>query len=105
MSVLRIKDDNDQWQTVTTWGDYYILGFSATLPSTAWSSNMQTITNSNLIANGYNYIVTSASENFVDYTSAQIYADDVTTDNVMTFHCTVTPITDLSVNIMKVKIS
>ena len=105
MSVLKIKDNNNQWQTVTTWGDYYILGFTATLSSAAWSSNSQTITNSNFIANGYNYIVTPTGDDFIAYADAQIYADDVVINNEMTFHCSVVPTSDLMINIMKVKIA
>lgn len=105
MSVLKIKDSSNQWQTLTTWGDYNILGFTVTLSSSSWSSNAQTVTNSNFVTTGYSYIVAPSSSNFTDYTDAQIYADDVTTASQMTFHCSTAPSSNITVNIIKVKIA
>ena len=76
--------------------------FTITLASASWSSNAQTVSNANFIASGYAYIVSPASASFSDYGNAQIYADDVTTDGSMTFHCTSAPSTNLTVNIARV---
>lgn len=76
--------------------------FTVTLASASWSSNAQTVSNANFIASGYAYIVSPASASFSDYGNAQIYADDVTTDGSMTFHCTSAPSTNLTVNIARV---
>lgn len=76
--------------------------FTVTLASASWSSNAQTVSNANFIASGYAYIVSPASASFADYGAAQIYADDVTTDGSMTFHCTSAPSTNLTVNIARV---
>lgn len=76
-------------------------GFTVTLASASWSSNTQTVSNANFIASGYAYIVSPASASFADYGAAQIYADDVSTDGQMTFHCTDAPSSDLTVNIVR----
>lgn len=76
--------------------------FTITLASASWSSNAQTVSNANFIASGYAYIVSPASASFSDYGSSQIYADDVTTDGSMTFHCTSAPSSNLTVNIARV---
>lgn len=76
--------------------------FTVTLASASWSSNAQTVSNAYFVASGYAYIVSPASASFADYGTAQIYADDVTTDGQMTFHCTDVPSGNLTVNIARV---
>lgn len=76
--------------------------FTVTLASASWSSLAQTVSNANFITSGYAYIVSPASASFVDYGTAQIYADDVTTTGQMTFHCVDTPSSNLTVNITRV---
>lgn len=76
--------------------------FTITLSSSSWSSNQQTVSNANFLASGYAYIVSPSSSNFSDYTEAQIYADDVSTDGYMTFHCDDVPTSNLTVNIVMV---
>lgn len=75
--------------------------FTVTLLAASWSSNEQTISNANFLASGYAFIVSPASGSFTDYGTAQIYADDVTTDGSMTFHCSSVPTSDLTVNIAR----
>lgn len=77
-------------------------GFTVTLASASWSNNAQTVSNANFVASGYSYIVSPASASFADYGAAQIYADDVTTDGQMTFHCTDVPSGNLTVNVVRV---
>ena len=77
-------------------------GFTVTLSSSGWSSNAQTVSDEKFIASGYSYIVSPASSSFADYASAQIYADDVSTNGQMTFHCTDVPSSNLTVNIVRV---
>ena len=77
-------------------------GFTVTLSSSGWSSNAQTVSDAKFIASGYSYIVSPASASFADYGAAQIYADDVSTDGSMTFHCTDAPSSNLTVNIVRV---
>lgn len=78
------------------------VSFTVTLASSSWSSNQQTVSNANFIASGYAYIVSPASASFVDYGTAQIYADNVTTNGQMTFHCEDVPSSALTVNIVRV---
>ena len=86
----------------TLGSDYGARSFSITLAAANWSSNEQTITNAYFVTVGYGFIVSPASSSFADYASAVIYADDVTSAGQMTFHCTNTPSTDLTVNIIRV---
>lgn len=86
----------------TKGADYGALSFTVTLDDASWSNNSQTVSNANLLASGYGYIVTPASASFADYAAAVIYADNVTTDGSMTFHCATAPSSDLTVNILRV---
>lgn len=89
--------------SAATLGTHYgARSFSITLAAADWSSNEQTITNAYFVTVGYGFIVSPASSSFADYASAVIYADDVTSAGQMTFHCTNTPSTDLTVNIIRV---
>lgn len=82
--------------------DYGALAFTVTLDDASWSNNAQTVSNASFLASGYGYIVTPASASFADYAAAVIYADNVTTDGSMTFHCSTAPSSDLTVNILRV---
>lgn len=79
--------------------------FTVTLTAAGWSSNAQTVSNSNFVTSGYTYIVSPASGSFSNYSTAIIYADDVTTAGKMTFHCTDTPTSNLTVNIARLEAS
>ena len=93
---------------VITWGEWETFNaggskaFTIELKSASWSSNTQTVSNNNFIADGYAFIVSPASADYSAYTSAQIYADDVSTNGQMTFHCGTTPTADITVNIVRV---
>ena len=76
--------------------------FTVTLASASWSNNAQTVSNALFLASGYSYIVSPAGASFAAYSEAQIYADDVTTDGQMTFHCENAPSVDLTVNTARV---
>ena len=97
-----IKNDNGEFVIATKGTDYGALSFTVTLTTDGWSNNTQIVNNANFVASGYSYIVSPESGNFSDYASAQIYADDVTVDRQMTFHCTDVPSTALTVNIVRV---
>lgn len=88
--------------SATKGADYGALSFTVTLDDASWSNNVQTVSNVNFLASGYGYIVTPASASFADYAAAVIYADNVTTDGSMTFHCSTAPSSDLTVNILRV---
>lgn len=81
------------------------LSFTITLSSSSWSSNAQTVSNAAFLASGYAYTVAPASSSFADYGAAQIYADDVTANGSMTFHCDSAPSSDLTVNVLRVEVS
>lgn len=81
--------------------DYGAKSFTITLASASWSNNAQTVSNADFYASGYAYIVSPAGSSFSDYAAAVIYADDVTVDGSMTFHCTNVPTNNLTVNIQR----
>lgn len=76
--------------------------FTITLASNAWINQSQTIYDGKFLATGYAYVISPASVNFTNYAEAQIYADDVSTDGQITFHCIDVPSSNLTVNIIRV---
>ena len=81
--------------------DYGAKSFTVTLTTSGWSSNAQTVTNSNFAASGYAYFVSPDSSSREAYLDAGIYADDVTVANSMTFHCGSVPSSNLTVNVVR----
>ena len=77
------------------------VAFTVSLTAAGWADNAQTISNANFLSAGYAYTVAPASGSFADYADAMVYADDVTTDGQMVFHCDSTPTADLTVNIVR----
>ena len=77
------------------------VAFTVTLTAAGWSDNAQTISDSKFVSSGFAYTVSPASSSFADYADAMIYADDVTTDGQMMFHCDSVPTADLTVNILR----
>lgn len=80
------------------------LAFSLTLASSSWSTSNKTltITNDTRFKNsGYSYIITPDSASFTDYCNSKIYADDVTQNDRITFHCEKVPSTNLTVNVLR----
>ena len=77
------------------------VAFTVSLTAAGWADNAQTINDSKFVSSGYAYTVAPASSSFTDYAEAMIYADDVTTNGQMVFHCDSTPTADLTVNIVR----
>ena len=77
------------------------VAFTVTLTAAGWADNVQTISDARFVSTGYAYTVAPASVSFADYADAMIYADDVTTDGQMVFHCDSAPTADLTVNIVR----
>lgn len=75
--------------------------FAVTLTAAGWADNAQTISDAKFVSSGYAYTVAPASGSFANYAEAMIYADDVTTNGRMVFHCDSTPTADLTVNIVR----
>lgn len=101
-AVGMLKGTGSAVAAATKGTDYGALSFTVTLSAASWSNNAQTVSNANFLASGYAYIVSPASASFADYGEAQIYADDVSTDGSMVFHCDSAPSSDLTVNIVRV---
>ena len=81
------------------------LSFTVTLTAAGWSGNAQAVSNSNFAASGYAYTVCPASGSYEAYANAIIYADDVTTEGKMTFHCSEKPTANLTVNILRMEVA
>ena len=79
--------------------------FTVSLPLASWSSNSQTVSDAKFVASGYSYFVSASPSDTLDYGESVIYADNVTTDGSMVFHCVDLPVRDLTVNITKVAIT
>lgn len=77
-------------------------GFTVTL-GTTWTDGAQTVSSDDFIASGYAYIVTPASGSLAEYAACKIYADNVSVDEAMTFHCETANENQLTVNIVRVK--
>ena len=77
------------------------VAFTVTLTAAGWVDNAQTISNANFHSAGYAYTVAPASGSFSKYAEAMIYADDVTTNGQMVFHCDSVPTADLTVNVLR----
>ena len=77
------------------------VAFTVTLTAAGWSDNAQTISNEKFVSAGYAYTVAPASGSFANYAEATIYADDVTTNGQMVFHCDSAPTADLTVNVVR----
>lgn len=74
--------------------------FTITL-GTTWTNKAQTISDARFKASGFAYEVSPSPSNFKAYGEAQIYADNVTTDGQMTFHCEEVPSGALVVNVKR----
>lgn len=79
--------------------------FSVTLAANGWTNKAQTVTNSNIIVSGYDYIVTPSPSSMTLYVESGIYADDVTAANTMTFYCESTPSSAVTVYVMRLETS
>ena len=77
------------------------VAFTVALTAAGWADNVQTISNEKFLSAEYAYTVAPASGSFADYADAMVYADDVTTDGQMAFHCDSAPTEDLTVNIVR----
>lgn len=79
--------------------------FTLSLPANGWSGNAQTVSDEKLAKEGYAYIMQPAGGSYGAYSAAEIYADDVTVDGKITFHCAATPTVDVTVNVLKVEVA
>lgn len=80
------------------------LKLELTLSASGWSNNQQTLTNSNLIASGYTYIVGPAYASKKNYDKAKVEAKDVTINGKITFVCSKVPTASLTVQVLRVKV-
>lgn len=79
--------------------------FTVTLAAANWSSNALTVSDARFLASGYAYMVNAAPSDTYDWQDANIYADNVTTNGQMTFHCETVPSGDLTANIIRLELA
>ena len=102
-----IKNNNGSFQIATLGTDYGTLAFTITLSSasSSWTAGVedytQTVSNVNFIATGFSYVVSPDSSSFNGYANSVIYAENVTTNGQMIFHCSEIPENNLTVNIIR----
>ena len=100
MPVLKYRPSvGAPWQVVGVIGQN--VDFTITLTASGWVDNVQTINDARFVSTGYAYTVAPASGSFANYADAMVYADDVTTNGKMVFHCDSAPTVDLTVNILR----
>ena len=81
---------------------YGSINFSLTLPAANWNGKDLTVQNSSLVnATRYAYIITPSGSSFTEYVGHGVYADDVTTNDYITFHCEEVPTSDLTVHVLR----
>lgn len=97
-----LKGNGSSVSAATKGTDYGAIAFQVTLAAADWSSNAQTVSNTYFQTSGYAYLVEPVQAAKDDYGSAKIYADDVSTYGNLTFHCTTTATSDLTVNICRI---
>lgn len=98
--VLTKTADGSEWKDAA--GEK-ALSFSVMLSVSGWSEGTQTVSNPKFLTSGYAYTVCPAGGNFTAYAESAIYADDVTTEGQMTFHCNKVPPANLTVNILRIE--
>ena len=80
-------------------------GITVTLPAANWSGRAQTVQHESLLANeNYWYFICGDADCFMDCCDTGIKADNITVDGQVTFHCEITPETDLTVNILRLEV-
>lgn len=77
---------------------------TAILETSKWKSNKQTIEIDGLETEGCTYIVSPSPSSIRAYGESGIYAEDVVTENSMTFVCEEEPNTNINVYITKVQV-
>ena len=74
------------------------------LPSSGWENKAQTAHDADLLASGYTYVITPDSPSYGQYASCMVYADDITADREITFHCDDVPTVNLTVVITRIEV-
>lgn len=75
--------------------------FQVTLSAAGWANGAQTVSSASFAAIGYAYFVSPDEASKDEFAECKVYAEDVTTDGAMTFHCSAVPESALSVNVCR----
>lgn len=80
-------------------------GFTVTLPAANWDGRAQTIQHASLLANSdYWYFVCADADCLAACGETGVKADNITTDDQITFHCEITPEEDLTIHILRLEV-
>lgn len=74
------------------------------LSTVGWSNKQQNVSSSFFLKAGYKYIVAPTWGNADAYSKSKVKAKDVTVDGSMTFVCDTVPTTNLSVQVLRVRV-
>lgn len=81
------------------------VGMTITLPANSWDGRAQTIQNEQLLADShYFYVVSPDTDSLAEASETGVKADNVTEDGKLTFHCEVTPESDLTIHILRLEV-
>lgn len=96
-----LKNNNGTFNIASLGTDYGDLSFTITLLVSSWSNNSQTINDNRFVNSGYAFEISPDPTYFTIYGESQIYADNVTTNGSITFHCGEVPSSNIVVNIKR----
>lgn len=75
--------------------------FDITLVAADWSNFTQTISNIAIVTGNYWYDVAPDPDDYLDYSTFGVRADDVTVNGQITFYCQDVPVNDIVVHIVR----
>jgi len=80
-------------------------GFTLSLPAVNWSSNSQTVYHAALLADGScRYFLAADADCLQNYSSAGVYAENISVNGQITFRCYATPAANLTVHIIRLEV-
>ena len=102
---IRITTNTNNITTLTNQKANKCITLQPTLLVTNWNNYSLTISSNNYIATGYVYIVAPSPADRKIYASAGVYADNITTDGQITFHCDFIPSANITFNIVRMEVN
>lgn len=77
---------------------------AVTLSASGWVNLQQTVSDEQIVAEGYDYIVAPEAESYGVYVGSMIRASDISVDGAITFTAEEVPGEDLTVNILRIEV-
>lgn len=83
---------------------YTAVSFTISLPTSGWSGNIQTISDSRFQVNGHAYQVNPDEGSAIEAAKAFVQPKNITSSGQMTFTCIQTPSSNLTYNIIRIEV-